>query len=171
MLFQITASSHKEQEEEENAQEPPGKLTRRQTTSEFVLTYRHNLDRAFSILPNLKSGLDVNIKFDHIHGFEPTAELAMFDLFNVDLVHGWIADPQDVETFDVIVNKCGTYNHAVERIVQADELNTRATSEALTTNQEEKLHEGILPFMVSIAYCITFNLGGFFFVCNRVHCY
>lgn len=52
------------------------------------------MDDALSILPNLKVGLDVNVKFDSIHGFEPTKELAMFDLFNVDLVHGWIADPQ-----------------------------------------------------------------------------
>jgi hypothetical protein len=70
------------------------RLENRQATSEFVLTYRHNLDTALSILPNLKSGLDVNVKFDNIHGFEPTAELAMFDLFHVDLIHGWIADPQ-----------------------------------------------------------------------------
>lgn len=61
------------------------------------MTYRHNLDTALSILPNLKSGLDVNVKFDNIHGFEPTAELAMFDLFDVDLVHGWVADPQVME--------------------------------------------------------------------------
>lgn len=140
--------------------EPPGKLKHRQTTSELVLTYRHNLDTAFSILPNLKSGLDVNVKFDHIHGFEPTAELAMFDLFNVRLVHGWIADPQDTETFDVIVNKCGTYNHTVERIVQADELNA-SNAEALTTNQEQKLHEGRVPFIVSIAYLYHIN---FFFI-------
>jgi hypothetical protein len=110
-----------------------------------VLTYRHNLDTALSILPNLKSGLDVNVRFDHIHGFEPTAELAMFDLFHVDLVHGWVADPQDTETFDIVVNKCGTYNHIVERIVQADELDARPTSEGLTTSQEQKLHEGNCP--------------------------
>lgn len=58
------------------------------------MNYRHNLDTALSILPNLKTGLDVNVQFGSIHGFESTAELAMFDLFNVDLVHGWIADPQ-----------------------------------------------------------------------------
>jgi hypothetical protein len=58
------------------------------------LTYRHNLDGAFTILPSLKKGLDVNVKFDNIRGFESTAELAMFDLFDVDLVHGWVADPQ-----------------------------------------------------------------------------
>lgn len=138
-----------------NADKQP-QAPKRQGTSEFVLTYRHNLDAAFTILPNLKSGLDVNIRFDSIHGFEPTAELAMFDLFNVNLVHGWVADPQDVETFDVIVNKCGTYNHAVELIVQADELSTRQSDEglvvikSLTTAEEEKLHQGMcsMPFLL-----------------------
>ncbi|CEP10845.1 hypothetical protein [Parasitella parasitica] len=123
------------------------RMPKRQDTSEFVLTYRHNLDTALSILPNLKSGLDVNVKFNNIHGFEPTAELAMFDLFNVNLVHGWVADPQDVETYDVVVNKCGTYNHVVELIVQANELGTshsinEGVTKSLSTAQEEKLHEG-----------------------------
>lgn len=46
------------------------------------------------IIPKLKTGLDVNILFDSIHGFETTPELSMFELFNVDLVHGWLVDPQ-----------------------------------------------------------------------------
>ncbi|KAL7318615.1 hypothetical protein PS15m_001836 [Mucor circinelloides] len=152
------------------AQSPPKsaekqpQAPKRQDTSEFVLTYRHNLDAALTILPHLKSGLDVNIKFDSIHGFEPTAELAMFDLFNVNLVHGWVADPQDVETFDVIVSKCGTYNHAVELIVQADELSTRQSDEglmvakSLTTVEEEKLHEGFVAteFLKDTATQLTY---------------
>ncbi|EPB90420.1 hypothetical protein HMPREF1544_02786 [Mucor circinelloides 1006PhL] len=156
--------------DEPMAQSPPKsaekqpQAPKRQGTSEFVLTYRHNLDAAFTILPNLKSGLDVNIKFDSIHGFEPTAELAMFDLFNVNLVHGWVADPQDVETFDVVVNKCGTYNHAVELIVQADELSTRQSDEglmvakSLTTAEEEKLHEGFVAteFLKDTATQLTY---------------
>ncbi|KAF1798927.1 hypothetical protein FB192DRAFT_1394037 [Mucor lusitanicus] len=147
-------------------QQQPPQAPKRQDTSEFVLTYRHNLDAAFSILPHLKSGLDVNIKFDSIHGFEPTAELAMFDLFNVNLVHGWVADPQDVETFDVIVNKCGTYNHAVELIVQADELSTRQSDEglmvvkSLTTAEEEKLHEGVVcHFRYTSQTLMLYTLG------------
>lgn len=38
--------------------------------------------------------IDINVYFNSIHGFEPTAELALFDLFNVDLVHGWVVDPE-----------------------------------------------------------------------------
>lgn len=81
----------------------------------------------------------MNVKFDNIHGFEPTAELAMFDIFNVDLVHGWIVDPQDTETYQVIVNTFGTYNKTVEAIVQMDDTNQQ---QALTPSEEEKLHQG-----------------------------
>ncbi|GAN00822.1 protein FAM63B [Mucor ambiguus] len=157
--FQTTKAQSPPENPEEQPQAP-----KRQDTSEFVLTYRHNLDAAFSILPNLKSGLDVNIKFDSIHGFEPTAELAMFDLFDVNLVHGWVADPQDVETFDVIVNKCGTYNYAVELIVQADELSIRRSDAGLTvakslsTAEEEKLHQGFVAteFLKDTATQLTY---------------
>ena len=53
-----------------------------------------------------------------------------------------------METFDVIVKKCGTYNCLVECIVQADELNTPSKQEEekakqLSVEDEEKLHQGI----------------------------
>jgi hypothetical protein len=38
--------------------------------------------------------IDINVYFNSINGFEPTAELALFDLFNVDLVHGWVVDSE-----------------------------------------------------------------------------
>ncbi|KAI8994762.1 hypothetical protein BDB01DRAFT_846767 [Pilobolus umbonatus] len=129
-------------EGEQGSKEPRFAL-KREETSEIVLTYRHNLDKALSILPHLQAGLDVNVRFDSIHGFEATEELAMFDLFHVDLVHGWIVDPQDVGTYDVMVNKCGTYNQAVECIVSSNELNTQPV-DTCTLEEEQKLHEGFV---------------------------
>ncbi|KAG2202398.1 hypothetical protein INT47_008869 [Mucor saturninus] len=125
---------------------------------EHLMNYRHNLDTALSILPNLKTGLDVNVQFDSIHGFEPTAELAMFDLFNVDLVHGWVADPQDIETFDIVVNKCKSYNQTVEFIVQANEISSRIRQEPFTLAEEEKLHEGYIAteFLNNTATQLTY---------------
>lgn len=98
-----------------------------------------------NVLPKLKSGLDVNILFDTIHGFEPTPELALFELFHVDLVHGWIVDPQDTATFDVIVKNYKNYNQTVNSIVQANEINTNQP----TIEEEEKLHQGIIIIIVS----------------------
>ncbi|CAG8510773.1 3961_t:CDS:2 [Ambispora gerdemannii] len=91
-----------------------------------VYDYHHTLNTALSIIPSLQTGLDVNVKFNSIFGFEPTAELSVFDVFNVDLVHGWVVDPQDYNTWDVVVEKCGSYNRAVECVVQGD-----ATSKGL----------------------------------------
>ncbi|CAG8814356.1 19488_t:CDS:2 [Gigaspora margarita] len=82
--------------------------------------YQHTLNSAISIIPILQSGLDVNVRFNSIHGFEPTAELSVFDIFGVDLVHGWVVDPQDEETWEVVVGKCGSYNKAVECVVGGD---------------------------------------------------
>jgi hypothetical protein len=43
---------------------------------------------------NLVHTSDINVYFNSIYGFEPTKELALFDLFHVDLVHGWVVDPE-----------------------------------------------------------------------------
>lgn len=42
-------------------------------------------------LPCLERGLDVNCRFADYQSFEYTQELAIFDLFNIPLVHGWVA--------------------------------------------------------------------------------
>ncbi|RIA87987.1 hypothetical protein C1645_776099 [Glomus cerebriforme] len=82
--------------------------------------YHHTLNTALSIIPSLQTGLDVNVRFNSIHGFESTAELSVFDVFHVDLVHGWVVDPQDEDTWSVVVGKCGSYNRAVECVVGGD---------------------------------------------------
>ncbi|ORX52782.1 DUF544-domain-containing protein [Hesseltinella vesiculosa] len=104
---------------------PPKK---RHSTGEYVLTYRHNLDSALTLLPRLQSGLDMNVQFTSIRDFEPTAELALFDLFKVDLVHGWMVDPQDEETHRVVVEQCKSYNGVVECIVHGNEVTDGSSS-------------------------------------------
>jgi hypothetical protein len=51
-----------------------------------------------------------------VKGFEYTPALAIFDLLDIDLVHGWVVDEHDKETFS-IVNSL-TYNHLMERLIQ-----------------------------------------------------
>jgi len=65
-----------------------------------------------SILPSLTRGLDVNVKFRHIKDFEFTPECAVFDVVDIDLVHGWLVDPQNKELAKVIGDK--SYNQLVE---------------------------------------------------------
>ncbi|KAI8150352.1 hypothetical protein BJV82DRAFT_18158 [Fennellomyces sp. T-0311] len=155
-------------------QQEPHRMERtvsRQSTAEYVLTYRYNLDAALSILPNLQTGLDVNTKFSSIRGFEPTAELAMFDLFGVELVHGWLADPQDQETYRIVVEKCGSYNSVVECVVRGDTLSSGAvvegenkqqisdTPKQWTPEQEQQIQEGLVAaaFLEDTATQLTYH--------------
>ncbi|CAO3617974.1 unnamed protein product [Cunninghamella echinulata] len=127
----------------------------KQSTMEYVLTYRHNLDTAFTILPRLQSGLDVNVHFNSIREFEPTAELALFDLFNVDIVHGWIIDPQDKETYRVVAENCKSYNGVVECIVRGNE-NIEQTNDNNT--KEDNIHDGLVAstFLQDTATQLTY---------------
>jgi ubiquitin carboxyl-terminal hydrolase MINDY-1/2 len=36
-------------------------------------------------------------RFNSPTSFEPTREVAVFDLLGIPLVHGWLVDPQDAE--------------------------------------------------------------------------
>lgn len=72
---------------------------------------QYNLADAISLLPRLTTGVDVNVRFNDIRGVEFTADVAVFDLLGIDLVHGWLVDPQDVETSNALGNK--TYNEVV----------------------------------------------------------
>ncbi|KAI9273048.1 hypothetical protein BDA99DRAFT_499876 [Phascolomyces articulosus] len=142
------------------------RIDSRQSTAEYVLTYRYNLDAALSILPNLQMGLDVNVRFSSIRGFEPTAELAMFDLFDVDLVHGWLVDPQDEQTYQIIAEKCGSYNSVVECVVRGDTLSSSAaikgdnrTSRQWSPDEERQIQEGLIAatFLEDTATQLTYH--------------
>jgi hypothetical protein len=61
---------------------------------EYVRNQQQNISDAIALLPRLATGIDVNVRFTHIHDFEFTPECAIFDLFDIGLVHGWLCDPQ-----------------------------------------------------------------------------
>lgn len=55
---------------------------------------RQNIADAITQVPKLATGLDVNVRFQDIRGFEFTQDTAIFDLLDVRLLHGWLVDPQ-----------------------------------------------------------------------------
>lgn len=83
-----------------------------------------SLSSALSILPSTRYGLTLNPRFGSIDGFRETesatGELALFRLSGIELVHGWVVDPQDEETWRVVVEGCGDYDTAVERVVEGE---------------------------------------------------
>lgn len=84
------------------------------------------LEAALSILPRTQYGLDVDVGFDSITSFAATAgndggagELALFRLCGVQLVHGWLPDPADAETYQA-VQEARSYNKATDVVVKGD---------------------------------------------------
>lgn len=56
------------------------------------------LDTVIKLLPRLQYGLDVNVRFNSVRGFEFTEEMAAFDMTGITLLHGWLLDPEDKRT-------------------------------------------------------------------------
>lgn len=79
---------------------------------------QQTLDDIMGILPTMENGLDVNVRFDKVSSFEYDARISVFDMLGVSLYHGWVADPSDVETFEVVGKM--SYNQLVDRIILAD---------------------------------------------------
>lgn len=50
--------------------------------------------------------------------FEYTRECIVFDLLNIQLFHGWIIDPQDVELRTVVNSDASSYNQLVEKMIR-----------------------------------------------------
>lgn len=67
-----------------------------------------DLNTCLRLLPELYSGLNINPRFDGT--FEEGPELALFRAFEVDVVHGWIADPKESYYDDVM--EVGSYDAA-----------------------------------------------------------
>lgn len=89
------------------------------------ISNRHNgpvvdpddLNMCLRLLPELYSGLNINPRFDGT--FEEGPELALFRAFEVDVVHGWIADPKEPYYDDVI--EVGSYDAAQMLQIEATE--------------------------------------------------
>lgn len=110
------------------------------------LNYEQNISDAIEVFPNLQTGLDVNIKFDGVKSFEYTPELAVFDLLRIPLYHGWLVDPQDFNTNEIL---CGlSYNQAVERVINCS-----------SSENPDNVRKGLIAqeFLESTASQITYH--------------
>ena len=64
------------------------------TSPEYRANVSQSLGDAIALLPKLATGVDVNVRFHNVHAFEYTDEVAIFPLLDLDLLHGWLVDPQ-----------------------------------------------------------------------------
>ncbi|KAJ1823983.1 hypothetical protein LPJ60_001126 [Coemansia sp. RSA 2675] len=82
----------------------------------------HDVNAVLSLLPTLSKGLDVDLQFSHIYDFAVTPAFMLFRAFGVDLVHGWVVDPES-HVAGILMEECrNSYDAAVEFIFAADEL-------------------------------------------------
>ncbi|KAA6427861.1 MAG: NF-E2 inducible, partial [Trebouxia sp. A1-2] len=82
---------------------------------EYKANLRKNVADAFGILSKLTTGIDVNVRFHDVKGFEFTDEIAIFDLMDISLVHGWLVDPEDTAAAASLGQR--SYNEVVEQLV------------------------------------------------------
>ena len=109
---------------------------------------QYHLHEVLSVLPDLQHGMDVNPKFTAgPTGVEYTNNLAAFDLLGVQLVHGWLLDPQDEETASVVHSK--TYNELIETVIYGSDARealqrTKEKLRELEAMLEEKICAGMM---------------------------
>ncbi|KAE8231051.1 hypothetical protein CF326_g3941 [Tilletia indica] len=80
-------------------------LTRPCPEDQDETSWQNTLTQALDILPTTRHGLDVNVDFRDAAAFHPpqSPQLALFRLFGIRLVHGWLPDPADRPTFEALV--------------------------------------------------------------------
>lgn len=52
-----------------------------------------------------------------VHNFEYTRECIVFDLLGIQLLHGWIVDPQNYELQRIINSNGSSYNQLIEKML------------------------------------------------------
>jgi len=82
----------------------------------------HHVQEVFTIFPSFQYGMDVNPKFTSgPTGVEYTIHLNAFDLLRIELVHGWLVEP-DAEEYELIKNR--TYNQLVNLVIEGKDAAT-----------------------------------------------
>ncbi|KAA8492834.1 Ubiquitin carboxyl-terminal hydrolase MINDY-1 [Porphyridium purpureum] len=95
---------------------------------ETKLNFQHALSEVVAMLPNMRHGADVNVRFDAVDSVEPTRELVCFDLFQLRLLHGWVSDPDLVEIHRVVGSS--SFNGLMDLLVRSEEQAMNAGSAA-----------------------------------------
>lgn len=135
-----------------------------QNDENAILNLEQNIHDAIEILPKLKTGLDVNIRFTGITDFEYTPECIIFDLLRIPLFHGWLIDPDLFElkqaigsqsynqlVDNIITNKTSTEPEAIAKVLLAEEF-LEQTASQLTLHGLNELKSKIKDNEIGILF-------------------
>ncbi|KAG9316096.1 hypothetical protein JVU11DRAFT_3770 [Chiua virens] len=94
-----------------------------QLVGEYLLISCPDIDisAALSIMPSTTKGLDLNPRFTSVTAFSPASDVGELDLFakaGIQLVHGWVVDPESPEA--EVMTQIRDYDNAVTLIADAD---------------------------------------------------
>ncbi|KAG7090070.1 hypothetical protein E1B28_011687 [Marasmius oreades] len=93
--------------------------------AEYLLLHCPEVDvsAALSIMPHTQKGMDLNPLFTGCKLFRPEGlggELKLFEQVGIDLLHGWVVDPENEEA--KVLSKTEDYDSAVMLIADADHI-------------------------------------------------
>jgi len=119
------------------------------STANDAATTELNVEEFMETLAKLNHGLDVNVKFGGVESFEYTKELVVFDMLNVQLVHGWVCDSSS-PLHETLHNL--SYNHLAVMRIDADELLAKGA-----TGSEAEKAQRLVEWMDRTAAQLTFE--------------
>ncbi len=99
------------------------------------------LNDTLGVIQKLQYGMDVNVKFSSCTSFEYTPELDMFDLFFVNLYHGWLIDPEQKEMYEKLAEK--SYNQLIEMMISSDDFIKLLVENFLETTASQMTYHGL----------------------------
>mmetsp|Transcript_43840 Transcript_43840/g.105776 ORF Transcript_43840/g.105776 Transcript_43840/m.105776 type:complete len:470 (+) Transcript_43840:96-1505(+) len=130
--------------------------------AEKILTNKtgsdHHIQEVMDLFPTLQFGMDVNPKFtDGPTGVEYTPGLDAFDLLHMEMVHGWLLDPQSPE-FCLVEGR--TYNQLINAVIEGNDAGSTLEQNPNAPNHEElstKANEGTIihHFLESSGHQLT----------------
>ena len=95
----------------------------------------HHNHEVLTIFPSLQFGMDVNPKFTSgPTGVEYTLELNAFDLLHIELVHGWLLEPE-ADEYELIQGQ--TYNQLINLVIQGNDASSQLQQNPNVNNHDE----------------------------------
>lgn len=85
----------------------------------------YDFETVFALLPHLITGLNINPRFDGT--FDDGPEMAIFRLYDTDIVHGWICDPQS-PYYETLMS-VGSYDQTQSLLIRVAQETTSVTEQ------------------------------------------
>jgi hypothetical protein len=100
-----------------------------------------HVQEVLTIFPSLQFGMDVNPKFTAgPTGVEYTMHLNAFDLLHIELVHGWLLEP-DAQEYDLIGDQ--SYNQLINMVIEGNDAATTVQNAAPSSGTITADHDAL----------------------------